>query len=276
MLRLTPSSLARSFRANLKYPSLVSYNKLPWEVINHETTQLHLHLAPNYEQLLSLAAVTNVPQLALQSHLVVPEAEQLRVLPGMLYLLGGAAARAAPPGYTTYAVADPSALQYYGRLHHTIAPIQRIEMCTSADLRLLCLAVHFEGVLANTTEASSLQQVSASSDDGSFALFYYFRPNRPANELTRPFERFYQHRPSLLSLGHLGGAAVTDRSGASPPSAAWSPVLQVPKRAGEKAALTPAAPYRPPQSYLMGLAERLAVRPGSSYGRRSLMWGTWF
>ncbi|KPA74793.1 putative mitochondrial hypothetical protein [Leptomonas pyrrhocoris] len=266
MLRLTSSTLARSFRANLKYPSLVSYNKLPWEVINHETTQLHLHLAPNYEQLLSLAAVTSVPHLTVPSHLHVPEAEQLRVLPGMLYLIGGEAGRHAPPGFTSYVVADPSALQYYGRLHHTIAPIQRVEMCTSADLRLLCLALHFEGVLANTTETSSLQQASSASQDGAFSLFYYFRPNRPANELTRPFEKFYQHRPSLASFAGLG----------SEKASGWSPVLQVPKRAGAKAALTPAEPYRPPQNYLMGLAERLAVRPGSAFGRRSLMWGTWF
>lgn len=267
MLRLTSTTLARGWRANLKFPSLVSYNKLPWEVINHETTQLHLHLAPNYEQLLSLAAVTNVPHLTVKSHLIIPEAEQLRVLPGMLYLMGGPAAdRQAPPGFTSYAVADPSALQYYGRVHHTLAPIQRVEMCTSPDLRLLCLALHFEGVLANTAEASSLQQVANASADGGFSLYYYFRPNRPANELTRPFEKFYQHRPSFSSLGEMGSSK----------AAGWSPVLQVPKRAGEKATLTPAEPYRPPQNYLMGLAERLAVRPGSSFGRRSLMWGTWF
>jgi hypothetical protein len=266
MLRFTSSTLARSFRANLKYPSLVSYNKLPWEVINHETTQLHLHLAPNYEQLLTLAAVTNVPHLTVQEHLAVPEAEQLRVLPGMVYLIGGSAGQQAPPGFTAYAVADPSALQYYGRLHHTIAPLQRVEMCTAPDLRLLCLALHFEGVLTNTTETSSLQQASSASKDGSFSLFYYFRPNRPANELTRPFERFYSHRPSLAALDTFGAA---ETSG-------WRPVLQVPKRTGAKAALTPAEPYRPPQNYLMGLAERLAVRPGSSFGRRSLMWGTWF
>lgn len=266
MLRLTSSTLARSFRVNLKYPSLVSYNKLPWEVINHETTQLHLHLAPNYEQLLTLAAVTNVPHLTVASHVTVPEAERLRVLPGMLYLIGGEAGRQTPPGFTSYTVADPTALQYYGRLQSIIGPIQRVEMCTSSDLRLLCLTLHFEGVLVNTTETSSLQQASSVSDDGAFSLCYYFRPNRPANELTRPFEKFYQHRPSITSLGVFG---VTKTSG-------WSPVLQMPKRAGKKATLTPAEPYRPPQNYLMGLAERLAVRPGSSFGRRSQMWGTWF
>ncbi|KPI90665.1 hypothetical protein ABL78_0261 [Leptomonas seymouri] len=266
MFRLTSSTLARSFRVSLKYPSLVSYNKLPWEVINHETTQLHLHLAPGCEQLLSLAAVTSVPYLTVQSHLTVPEAERLRVLPGVLYLIGGKAGQHTPPGFTSYVVADPSALQYYGRLHHTIAPVQRVEMCTSADLRLLCLALHFEGVLVNTTETSSLQQASSAADDGAFSLFYYFRPNRPASELTRPFEKYYQHRPLLTSLEVLDTAKASG----------WRPVLQMPKRAGEKVALTPAEPYRPPQNYLMGLAERLAVRPGSSFGRRSQMWGTWF
>ncbi|CBZ24045.1 conserved hypothetical protein [Leishmania mexicana MHOM/GT/2001/U1103] len=269
MLRGTSCALARSFRANLKYPSLVSYNKLPWEVVNHDSTKLHMHLAPNYEQLLTLAAVTDVPHLTLASHLIVSEAERLRVMPGVVYLLGGQAAHENPSGFTAYRIADPTSLQYYGRIHHNLAPIRRVDMCTSADLRLLCLAMHFDGVLTNTSAGSTLDGVTTASQEGCFSLFYFFRPNRPANELTQPFEKFYQHRPSLASLDAFNAA--------SPGKAeSWTPVLQVPRRTAERARLTPAEPYRPPQNYLMGLAERLGVRPGNCFGRRSLMWGTWF
>ncbi|KAG5485741.1 hypothetical protein LSCM1_07152 [Leishmania martiniquensis] len=269
MMRGTQRALARSFRANLKYPSLVSYNKLPWEVVNHDSTKLHMHVASNYEQLLMLATVTNVPHLVLAAHLNVPEAERLRVMPGVVYLLGGCAAHENPSSFTAYRIADPTSLQYYGRIHHCLAPIQRVDMCTSPDLRLLCLAIHFEGVLANTSAGSTLERVTTGSPDGHFSLFYFFRPNRPANELTQPFEKFYQHRPSLASLAALD-------EGSPRNAQSWTPVLQLPRRTPEKARLTPAEPYRPPQNYLMGLAERLGVLPGSSFGRRSLMWGTWF
>ncbi|KAG5506870.1 hypothetical protein JIQ42_07586 [Leishmania sp. Namibia] len=269
MMRGTGCALARSFRANLKYPSLVSYNKLPWEVVNHDSTKLHMHLAPNYEQLLTLAAVTNVPHLALAAHPNVPEAERLRVMPGIVYLLDGHAAHENPSSFTVYRIADPTSLQYYGRIHHSLAPIRRLDMCTSADLRLLCLAIHFDGVLANTSAGSTLDRVAAEPPDGRFSLFYFFRPNRPANELTQPFEKFYQHRPSLASFDAFG-RALSDKADS------WAPVLQVPRRTPGKARLTPAEPYRPPQNYLMGLAERLGVVPGNSFGRRSLMWGTWF
>ncbi|KAK7201835.1 hypothetical protein NESM_000250500 [Novymonas esmeraldas] len=265
MLRCTSGVWGRSFRMSIKYPSLVAYNKLPWEVVNHDSTQLHMHLAPNLEQLLTLAAVTNVPGLTVAAHPDVPTEERLRVLPGMVYLVGGAAAHACPPGFTAYPVADTVSLQYYGRIHHRLAPIKQVDVCTSGDLRLLCLAAHFSAALVDTTTGSSLHRAAAASPDGDFSLVFFFRPNRPANELTRPFEHLHQHRPSLKSLDAVDAGAGT-----------WTPVLQVPRRTAERARLTPAAPYRPPQSYLMGLAERLGVRPGGTFGRRSCMWGTWF
>ncbi|GET86141.1 hypothetical protein, conserved [Leishmania tarentolae] len=269
MYRVTSCAWARNFRANLKYPSLVSYNKLPWEVVNHDSTKLHMHLAPNYEQLLTLAAVTDVPQLTLGSHLIVPEAERLRVMPGVVYLIGGKAAHENPSNFTAYRILDPTSLQYYGRIHHNLAPIRRVDMCTSSDLRLLCVSMHFDGVLVDAMAGSTLDRVTTVSEEGRFSLFYFFRPNRPANELTQPFEKFYQHRPSLASVDTFNAAM-------SGKGKSWTPVLQVPQRTAEKARLTPAEPYRPPHQYLMGLAERLGVRPGNSFGRRSLMWGTWF
>lgn len=259
MLRGT-NTLAKNFRLSLKYPSLVSYNKLPWEVINHETPALHMHLAPQYEQVLTLAATTNVPHLAQQAHPKVAEAQRLQVLPGMLYVSAG---EALPSGFTAHDVTDPTVLQYYGTLSHTIAPVRRVRMLTSDDLRLLCIAVTFEDTLLSSVRAASLAQVGTGGKSP-FTLYHYFRPNRPVSELTRPLERYFQHRPRLAMLSaYMGGEQ-------------WTPRLNAPKRTGSKKTAMPMAPYNPPQSYLMGLAERLAVIPGSSFGRRGLMWGTWF
>lgn len=246
-----------NLRRSLKYPSLVSYNKLPWEIVNHETTVVHMHLAPQYEQLMTLAASTRVPHLVAKQHPAVPEAMQLHRLPGTVYLR---AEDTTPAGFTAHDVADPLAMQYYGTLNHAIASVKRVRMMTSDDLRLLCLAITFEGTYLHTTADSSLAEVC--SPENLFTLYHYFRPNRPVSELTRPLEKFYLHRPQTTMMEAFAEGKH------------WEPRLHAPRRKQPK--VTPMAKYRPPQSYLMGLAERMAVIPGSCFGRRSLMWGHWF
>lgn len=287
MFRLGKIAKAKSFRLNLKYPSLISYHKLPWETIQHDTTQLHMHAAPHFEQLLTVAATTHIPHLTVEHHPTVSPAEQLRLLPGVVYLKGRGPTGATelPEGFTSYTISDPSCLQYYGRLHRRIAGLQTVQLLTSGDLRLLCLSLHFDKVLTDAlAEGSSLAKVSA---PGGFSLFHFFRPNRPANELTRPFEKYFVHRPTLHLFNSFDSHPLQQKrrdnhphrpppDDAAAAATSWAPVLQIPRRASGKAAVTPLPPYRPPQSYLMGLAERLAVRPGDSFGRRSLMWGTWF
>ncbi|EPY39570.1 hypothetical protein AGDE_04358 [Angomonas deanei] len=133
-------------------------------------------------------------------------------------------------------------------------------MLISDDLKLLCLAVSFDNTTA-VTPKSALDGVGNNPSDG-FCLYHYFRPNRPVNELTRPLDRFYVHRPTSSVLDDLL-------------SQQWTPKLNPPTRDKSKK-VSPLPAYNPPQSYLMGLAERLAVIPGNSFGRRSLMWGHWF
>ncbi|CCW60196.1 unnamed protein product [Phytomonas sp. EM1] len=256
---LKPSLVVRSlkFRTSIKYPSLVSYNKLPWELINHETPALHMYLAPHYQQLLTLASLVQVPHLAAKSHPVLGEHQRLQMLPGMVYFLPH---DTIPEGFTPHDVADPTAMQYYGTLTHTIASILRVRLLTSDDLRLLCLAITFEDSLLDVASSSTLELVGAGGKS-IFTFYHYFRPNRPATELTRPLEKYYQHRPQLTMLGSFADGT------------SWEPRLATPEHTRK---LTPPVPYRPPRSYLMGLAERLAVVPGSCFGRRSLMWGHWF
>ncbi|KEG07427.1 hypothetical protein DQ04_09841010 [Trypanosoma grayi] len=261
MLRGSSCCLAKRFRYNTKYPSLVSYNKLPWELLNHETPEFHMHVAPHYEQVLSLATSTQVPHLISKQHLDVPPEHRLRLLPGMLYVLEG---DVLPAGFSDRRVLDPTALQYYGRIDSTVASVVAVRMLISDDLRLLCNSVTLRWPprlpVAPHAALASLQQADANA---TFTLFHYVRPNRPPSELQ--LEKYYIHVPHTTALDEF--------SASNPSGSSWEPRLQAPKRSTR---VTPLPAYRPPQSYLMGLAERLAVVPGSSFGRRSLMWGHWF
>ncbi|EKF27374.1 hypothetical protein MOQ_008903 [Trypanosoma cruzi marinkellei] len=253
--------LGKRFRYNTKYPALVSYNKLPWEILNHETPEFHRHVAPHYEQIMTLAASTHVPHIVGAKHLEMPPEHRLRLLPGMFYMLDG---DPIPEGFTANRVLDPTALQYYGRLESLVAPVQAVRMLISDDLRLICNTVTFQGPLrlpvASYASLASLEAVKNKAN-ASFTLFHFVRPNRPPSELQ--LEKYYIHAPRAMSLAEFTSTSNTH----------WEPKLQAPKRSKR---VTPLPAYRPPQSYLMGLAERLAVVPGSSFGRRSLMWGHWF
>lgn len=140
------------------------------------------------------------------------------------------------------------------------------------------------------------------------SLYHYFRPHRSPQELTRPLEHLVSHhRPaeeagwwtnphcSSSSRDHHNAKGMTDRLEMD-----WEPILQPPNRGAPPTSFCSSScttsgrsdangprrneysrglfmpPYRPPSCYLMGLAERLAVRPGDCFGRRSLMWGHWF
>ncbi|KAG8342068.1 hypothetical protein ERJ75_001458500 [Trypanosoma vivax] len=278
MLNITAVRLSRRFRYNTKYPALVSYNKLPWELLNHETPQFHMHVAPHYEQIFTLAALTQVPHMVVHRHVEVPAEHRLRLLPGMLYLMDG---DNIPQGFTPSRVLDPTALQYYGGLHAKVAQVTGVRMLLSEDLRLICNAVTLRGPtrlpVAPHGALALLRNATASSESGGggcgddamekdrlFTLYHYARPNRPPSELQ--LDKFYIHAPVTIGLDEF-------TSSRNKTGNVWEPRLQAPKRTR---GVTPLPAYRPPQSYLMGLAERLAVVPGSCFGRRSLMWGHWF
>ncbi|CCD14670.1 unnamed protein product [Trypanosoma congolense IL3000] len=262
--------LSRRFRYNTKFPALVSYNKLPWEVIHHETPQFHMHVAPHYEQVLTLSAKAHVPHIVSDKHVEVPEGHRLRLLPGLLYVMNG---DSMPTGFSVNRVLDPTALQYYGGLSSKIARVDAVRMLVSEDLRLLCNCVTFRSpahlTIAPHAALASVQSLSTATAsgggaiDGCFTLYHFARPNRPPRELQ--LEKYYVHAPCAALLSEFSSSNSGNNS--------WEPRLQSPRRTARVTAL-PA--YRPPQSYLMGLAERLAVVPGSCFGRRSLMWGHWF
>lgn len=281
----------RNYRLSLKYPALVSYNKLPWETLAPDSPQLHRFLAPLYQHILTLAATTLVPRLMMEEHPQVSPAERMRVMPGLLYLMresagstsssSSPAGLALPDGFASHLVLDTVSKQFYGPMEMAVGPVRDVHVLTSDDLQLLGLALRIRFTRCTPLPNSSLQSPTQSSSTTPLvSLFHFFRPHRSPAEVTHPLQRFLaQHRPAKMDLLSFACDA-----------AEWCPKLQPPspeERFSSSATESPVsptpsfprasmAPYAPPQSYLMGLAERLAVRPGDCFGRRSLMWGHWF
>lgn len=257
--------MRRNPSGKTKFPSVVSYNRLPWEQLAAHSNKLHEAVSPHYSQLLSLVAQRKLPQLVMQTHIQIPREHQLRLLPGTVYLMAhtdAIAAAPAIPGWDKKVVTDSHSTQYYGcgELLHGQA-VSEVATFVSPDLRIYCNAVSFVPKQPHHVVASSsLAEVSAGGSG--FTIFHYYRPNRPASEVVQPLLQFYRHIPSLSVVGEFA-------------SGSWSPRLDAPRRS-PTAKVTPNKPFVPPQSYLQGLAERQAVIPGNSFGRRSLMWGHWF
>ena len=271
MLSTTRALCSNKFRYHIKYPYVVSYNKFPWMVLTAGTPAVHEHAAQHYEQVLSLAAAVEVPQLVNKFHPEIPPEKQTRLLPGLLYVLpraqsGGEAKELAPLGWDNYKkVGDTAALQHYGAVQRTIGDIAEVHMFESPDLRLVCNAVTFKNC-ARTSVAERSSLAALRGEDGDikdFTLFHFFRPNRPPAEMSRQLQKYYVHAPCGPDVERFLNPA------------GWTPRLDAPQR-GAAAVVSAPAKFVPPQSYVMGLAERLAVVPGSCFGRRGLMWGTWF
>lgn len=289
------SIIWRRASSRLKYPSLVSYNKLPWVTLAPDAPALHRHLTPLYEHILKLASATFIPRLVQESHPAVTAEQRLRVLPGMLYLLpvpaeaapssSVLATAAVPEGFSDHLITDSVSLQYYGPVERHIGAVAGVDLLTSEDLRLVGLHVCFRTPLRIPIQQGSSLSLAVergtATASSTLSLYHFFRPHQSPATLTRPLERFLAtHRPNteeiLCSLG-LAATSSSSSSSRSNGTASWTPCLQPPKRLGHSKKKMAAMPeYRPPQSYLMGLAERLAVRPGDCFGRRSLMWGHWF
>mmetsp|Transcript_53304 Transcript_53304/g.61194 ORF Transcript_53304/g.61194 Transcript_53304/m.61194 type:complete len:267 (-) Transcript_53304:45-845(-) len=266
MFSLTRRCLGRNMRAHSKFPAMVSYHRLPWEQVSAHHFRLHEAVSMHYAQLFDLAAQRHIPDLVVEQHVVLPEDMTLRLLPGALYLLPNDASGEAvlPDGWTKQLVEDSVATQFYGHISSRQLGLKSVATGTSADLRIFCNILTFDSKKQSAYAASSAlaQAVEASGDRG-FSLFHFYRPNRPANEYTKPLMKYFQHVPHLATVEAFGKGSK------------WTPKLNAPKRSSSTKA-TPLKPYVPPQSYLQGLYERQAVTPGNSYGRRSLMWGTWF
>lgn len=255
-------------KTHSKFPALVSYNKLPWEQLAAHSYKLHEAVALHYSQLLDVAFQRSVPQLVLEDHIAPPHDLALRLLPGTVYFLPSQeGTNAVPEGWDAKPVEDAVAKQFYGCISTTAFPVRSVSTLISPDLRLYCNALQLEAkplrhVHPRSSVAELLAKVS-SSGDKTLTLYHFYRPNRPASELVGSLMRFYQHVPQLETVSAFAQGKQ------------WTPKLEAPRRSSSVKA-TPMKAFVPPQSYLMGLAERQAIQPGSSFGRRSLMWGHWF
>lgn len=259
MLKTSVSLLGKKVS---RFPFVVSYHKLPWEVLAPESTQTHEYLASHYAQLLQRASTTALPELFLSQHIAIPEDRMLRLLPGTLYVLPGPAST--PHGvWEERQVTDPASVQYYGTLLHHGVEFVSATSFISSNLRVYCNAVTLLLTGSQAAAPRSSMEALQAEGDGVFTIYQFYRPNRPLSELTQPLMKLYQHTPSLQTLDGFANQS------------SWTPKLDAPRRA-PSTKVKAMKPFVPPQSYLMGLAERKAVIPGSAFGRRSLMWGHWF
>jgi hypothetical protein len=260
MLRATPARLRR-FGYSSKYPSVVSYNKLPWNVIRADSSEVHEYCAPQYVKLFRLAAQAMLPQLILPGHPRVPADKQLQLLPGMMYFLPGegieldTALGWAP---CTAQLPDES-LQFYDQLVRDVCQVSDVNVYKSGDLRLMCTAFTVTRWKVPVSRGSSLAELGGT---GAGTFFHYFRPNRPHSELMAAFSRYNASFPVMDTL-----EAFQDTR--------WAPVLGRRKNDGGVRA-SPMPTFVPPTSYLTPPPERLGISPGGSFGRRSVMWGHWF
>eukprot|EP00758_Cryptobia_borreli_P008277 Tbor_TRINITY_DN5377_c3_g5::TRINITY_DN5377_c3_g5_i2::g.4455::m.4455 len=128
----------------IKYPELVSYNKVPWLCLAPDSPELHATVTPHYAQLLSLAASVDVPHLLQPQHMNIPVEKHLHVLPNSLYIIpvsidnnnnnnvDGKKREAsegvpddyvsvfAPYGWSYESLVDSASLQYYGPVEKAV------------------------------------------------------------------------------------------------------------------------------------------------------------
>lgn len=262
MLRTTPGKLGRRFGYSTKYPSVVSYNKLPWNVVKADSSEVHECCVPEYVKLFRLAAQAQLPQLTLAGHPPMPADKQLQLLPGMMYFLPGKGVEpdAALGWEPCSAQLSEDSLQFYDQLVRDVCQVKGVNVYKSGDLRLMCTTFTVLNWKVHVAEHSSVADLGGTSSTSTF--FHYFRPNRPHSELVAAFSRWQASFPALDTLQAFSQTT-------------WTPVLGRRKNDSNVRA-SPMPTFVPPTSYLPPPPERLGISPGGSFGRRSLMWGHWF
>jgi hypothetical protein len=291
------------YRFFKKYPYLVSYNRVPWNLIEAGSEQAHRVAAPLYRRLLLAAAAGPMPTLVASGHPVVPRELQLQHLPGLYYVVPQSAAQLAditaadaavaasdadaaeasavagsipwaPFGWAGGATRDPMALSHYGPLHRDVAAVRGVYEFRSPDLRMLCTAVVLGPLRTPTGSANAaLHKAGAklatsgaeATGAAGYVLFHFYRPNRTPKELAAPFR-------------HLKDAVAPESGVLSAlASGAWTPRLTRPATlaAGARKTASPMPAISVPSSSPYGLPERDGLRPGDAFGCRSRMWGHW-
>lgn len=280
-----------SLLTRYKYPGLVSYNKLTWKMLAADAPEVHETAAPHYAQMLSLAATTDLPHILNDFHLDIPEEQWLSALPSSLYILPGVASAMGndpkefgPYGWPFQHVTDSTALQYYAPVEAAVgASISDVITYKSPDLRIICNAVVFRpgakvGYSPNSTFDRVAKAAGADAPLPDFVLFHFFRPNRPTAELSFPLRKYFRHPlalPSAATSSSSSSAAAASPVDIFGLNSKWEPLLDQPATQ-KRAPLSAPKAFRPPTSYLPGLYERLAIKPGDAFGKRSLMWGSYF
>ena len=296
-MRRTPA-LSASMRSRKKFPYMVSYNKLPWNVVEAGSEDAHKLLAPSFIRAFETAATTRSAGLVRTEHPALPEDQWLFRLPTMSYILplhqqqqhphvlvaeaaatseaddvddgadGAAAATPlAPFGWDGKRVTDPMCLAHYGQLHAAVAPVLEVAEFRSPDLRLVCNAVRVGPLRRAPARMSALAailmpaaqaQTQATGDVAGFCLYHFYRPNRAPTEVLAPFKRLTPNHKPDLSALAPGFEPKLARQAVG---------------AGERATASPMPAGAVPTSPMYGLAEREAVRPGDTFGSRARMWG---
>ena len=258
-MRQTNSLLGR-LKYSIKYPLLVSYNKLPWNVVRATSAGVHKCITPEYVKLFRVAANAAVPLLVAERHPFFPAEKVLHLLPGMMYFIPGPQQPLDPAlGWTSAGVMSPTALQYYAQLSGNICDVEGATVYKSGDLRLLCNSFTVRNWKIPVEPNSSIAALGGSGE-GTF--FHYFRPNRPNSELVAPFGKVSGRFPRSDTIDSFAQVAN------------WTPKFEAKRPSNSRA--TPMPKFVPPTSYLTPPPERLALTPGDAIGRRSLMWGHWF
>eukprot|EP00760_Papus_ankaliazontas_P011690 PhM_4_TR1496/c0_g1_i1/m.2058 len=258
MLRFTLRLNALSFRG--KYPYVIEFHKLPWKCIPPSSALAHEHGSFYYQQILDLATRSNMPSLVNDFHPTVAEDRMGTLLPGSVYIvpevrtLLEVESEWGPYNWQGTQVVNDMFTTYYGGISSQIAPLQEVWEFMSPDLKLLCTALCFGVPTAECESDSSLSQLKTNNKD--FVLFHFYRPNRPVSEFVRPLEKFFVQKPKLDFLSGLD---------------AFEPV-ELPVRSPNVKAKEMAA-FIPPTSFMSGIPEREALKPGDCIGTRRNAWG---
>src|SRR5262249_50026188 len=150
-----------------------------------------------------------IPHFVQATHIPFPPELQQRLLPGTVYVLSNDASGATvlPDGWEKTTVEARTSTQHYGRLHKEFAAIREIATVVSPDLRMYANVLNFSSDMALAVPPrSSLASIAQQSDKNGFSLFHFYRPNRAATEVSKTFEKFYEHIPSTDVVSSLAAA----------------------------------------------------------------------
>ena len=289
----------QAYQAN-KFPTLISFNKFPWMIVQPGDSSFHTIMGQHYQQLLALATRRYLPAITpnvnnktgSNIHPIhdLPPSKWAFTLPNMHYLIPHVDLKPKetpvilsneqlPSEYTpetsyqSYLPTPPLDWDQetiekhlychsYGCLENSLFGIESVSLYRSPDLKLYANCITFRSKYQNPAVAEENSTIYKVSGNMShgFSIFHYYRPNRSPAELAKPFIKYYVHLPDIHII---------------PDQKDWVPQKQISysERVLKKQKAKP-MPYEPPTSYLHGLPEKEGIIPGGNcFGSRDLQWG---